>query len=562
MATCGYAGSPERTGRAQIEGLPPGEVDSTKLRRFTPDKREAIRTELARLVAAGFIREVLHPEWLANPVLVLKKNKVDWRMCVDYTDLNKHCPKDPFGLPRIDQVVDSTARCSVLSFLDCYSGYHQISLAKEDEEKTAFITPFGAFCYTSMLFGLKNAGATYQRAIQTCLADHWGKRVEAYVDDVVIKTENSENFIEDLHLVFNSQRRYRWKLNPKKYVFGVPAGKLLGFIVSHRGIEAISEKIEAIMRMEAPRSQKKVQRLTGCMAALSRFISRLGEKGLPFYKLLKKVDKFQWTSEAQEALDALKKFLTTPPVLKPPRRATPTQPAEDLLLYTTHVVSTALVVERAEEGHAYPVPHPVYFISEVLGTSKKKYPQVQKLLYAVLLTARKLRHYFDDHKVIVVTGFPIGDILHNKEAIRRIAKWACELGSHDIEFRPRTAIKTQALVDFVSEWTEQQLPDNPETAEVWRMYFDGSLKLQGAGAGILFIAPGGEQLKYALQLLFSASNNAAEYEALIHGLNIAISLGIKRLMVYGDSLVVMSQINKEWDCSNDAMGKYCTAVRN
>jgi hypothetical protein len=562
MATCGYAGSPERTGRAQIEGLPPGEVDSTKLRRFTPDKREAIRTELARLVAAGFIREVLHPEWLANPVLVLKKNKVDWRMCVDYTDLNKHCPKDPFGLPRIDQVVDSTARCSVLSFLDCYSGYHQISLAKEDEEKTAFITPFGAFCYTSMLFGLKNAGATYQRAIQTCLADHWGKRVEAYVDDVVIKTENSENFIEDLHLVFNSQRRYRWKLNPKKYVFGVPAGKLLGFIVSHRGIEAISEKIEAIMRMEAPRSQKKVQRLTGCMAALSRFISRLGEKGLPFYKLLKKVDKFQRTSEAQEALDALKKFLTTPPVLKPPRRATPTQPAEDLLLYTTHVVSTALVVERAEEGHAYPVPHPVYFISEVLGTSKKKYPQVQKLLYAVLLTARKLRHYFDDHKVIVVTGFPIGDILHNKEAIRRIAKWACELGSHDIEFRPRTAIKTQALIDFVSEWTEQQLPDNPETAEVWRMYFDGSLKLQGAGAGILFIAPGGEQLKYALQLLFSASNNAAEYEALIHGLNIAISLGIKRLMVYGDSLVVMSQINKEWDCSNDAMGKYCTAVRN
>jgi hypothetical protein len=109
-----------------------------KLRHFTPDKREAICSELARLVATGFIREVLHHEWLANPVLVLKKNKVDWCMCVDYTDLNKHCPKDPFGLPRIDQVVDSTAGCSVLSILDCYSGYHQISLAKEDEEKTAW----------------------------------------------------------------------------------------------------------------------------------------------------------------------------------------------------------------------------------------------------------------------------------------------------------------------------------------------------------------------------------------------------------------------------------------
>jgi hypothetical protein len=133
---------------------------------------------------------------------------------------------------------------------------------------------------------------------------------------------------------------------------------LLGFIVSHRGIEANPEKIEAIMRMEAPRSQKKVQRLTGCMAALCRFISRLGEKGLPFYKLLKKVDKLQWTSEAREALDALKKFLTTPPVLKPPHQATPIQPAEDLPLYiscTTHVVSTTLIVKRVEEGHAYPV---------------------------------------------------------------------------------------------------------------------------------------------------------------------------------------------------------------
>jgi hypothetical protein len=259
-----------------------------------------------------------------------------------------------------------------------------------------------------------------------------GQACRSLCDDVVIKTKNSENFIEDLQLAFNSLRRYRWKLNPEKCVFGVPAGKLLGFIVSHQGIEANPEKIEAIMRMEVPRSQKKVQRLIGCMTALSRFISRLGEKGLPFYKFLKKVDKFQWTSEAQEALDALKKFLTTPPVLKPLHRATPSQPGEDLLLYIsymTHMVSTALVVERAEEGHAYPVQHPVYFISEVLGPSKKKYPQVQKLLYAVLLTARKLCHYFDDHKVIVVTGFPIGDILHNKKSHRNNSQVSLQAGS-------------------------------------------------------------------------------------------------------------------------------------
>ena len=128
-------GVPRELAEHKLKVYPQARPIRQKLRRFMPDKREAIRAELARLVAAGFIREVLHPEWLANPVLVLKKNKVDWCMCIDYTDLNKHCPKDPFGLPRIDQVVDSTSGCSVLSFLDCYSGYHQISLAKEDEEK-------------------------------------------------------------------------------------------------------------------------------------------------------------------------------------------------------------------------------------------------------------------------------------------------------------------------------------------------------------------------------------------------------------------------------------------
>jgi hypothetical protein len=132
----------------------------------------------------------------------------------------------------------------------------------------------------------------------------------------------------------------------------------------------------------------------------------------------------------------------------------------------THVVSTTLVVERAEEGHVYPIQHPIYFISEVLGPSKIRYPQVQKILYVVLLTSRKLRHYFDDHKVKVVTGFLIGNILHKKEVVGRTTKWACELGAHDIEFRPRTAIKTQALVDFISEWTEHQVPKNPDSTEV------------------------------------------------------------------------------------------------
>jgi hypothetical protein len=138
------------------------------LRRLSEEKCSIVGEEIARLLAAGFIMEVFFPEWLANPVLVLKKNN-KWRMCIDYTSLNKACPKDPFALPRIDQVIDSTAGCELLSFLDAYSGYHQIKLNPADRLKTAFITPFGAFCYLTMMFGLRNDGATFQHCMQKCL---------------------------------------------------------------------------------------------------------------------------------------------------------------------------------------------------------------------------------------------------------------------------------------------------------------------------------------------------------------------------------------------------------
>jgi hypothetical protein len=222
------------------------------LRRFADDRRDAIKKELAKLLTADFIIEVFYPEWLSNPVLVRKKNSNEWRMCVDYTDLNKHCPKDPFVMSLVDQVIDSTAGCDLLCFLDCYSGYHQIAIKEEDQEKTAFITLFGAYCYTTMSFGLKNAGATYQRAIHACFKRQLNKNIEAYVDDVVIKTRDSETLIADLEETFASLREYRWKLNPNKSVFGVPSGKLLGFIISHCGIEANPEKISSITNMRAP----------------------------------------------------------------------------------------------------------------------------------------------------------------------------------------------------------------------------------------------------------------------------------------------------------------------
>jgi hypothetical protein len=358
------------------------------LRRFDEPKRKAIASELHRLENAEFIREIKTSTWVPNPVIVPKKNTDVQRVCVDYTSLNKHYPKDPFPLPRIDQIIDSIAGWARLSFLDAYSGYNQIKLKKEDEEKTAFITPYGVFCYQVMPFSLKNAGATYQRMMQNCLGSQIGCSIQVYIDDVVITTRKEESLISDSAETFDNLNRYKLKLNPTKCSFGVSAGQLLGFLVSARGIEANPEKIQAILTMGKQTKLHDVQKLAGRVAALSRFVARLGEKALPFYALMKKSDnKFEWIEEADTAFAQLKKVLSTPPVLVAPKEKEP------LLLYiavTHQVVSTVLVVERSEEEKAHGVQRPVYFVSEVLSPTKQRYSHYQKLTYSVFTTARKL----------------------------------------------------------------------------------------------------------------------------------------------------------------------------
>jgi hypothetical protein len=262
------------------------------MRRFGDEKRRTIAKEISKLLKASFIKEVIHTKWVANPVLVPKKNIKVLRMCVDYTDLNKVCPKDPFLLPRIDQVIDSTAGSELLCFLDAYSGYHQIKMKESDQLATSFVTPYGTYCYVTIPFGLKNTRATYQRTMQKCLADQIGRHIHAYVDDIAIMSKKQDGLIADLQETFNNLRKYNMMLNPMKCVFEVPAGQLLGFIVSHYGIEVNLEKIKAILEISRPNDLKDVQQLTGCMAAVSRFIGRLGEKALPLYKLMEKSDEF------------------------------------------------------------------------------------------------------------------------------------------------------------------------------------------------------------------------------------------------------------------------------
>ena len=258
-------------------------------------------------------------------------------------------------MPRIDQLVDSTAGHQLLSFMDVFSEYNQIKMDKVDQEKTFFITSQGLFCYKVMPFGLKNAGATYQRLVNHMFRPQIGQNVEVYVDDMLVKSLDEGSYLDDLQETFETLRHYKMKLNPSKCTFGVSSGKFLGFMVSQRGIETNPDKIQAILNMEPPKNIKEVQSLTGRDTALNMFVSKATDKCLPFFKVLRKA--FEWMDGCQKAFQDLKDYLTTAPLLSPSVQG------EELYLYlavSPHVVSSVLI---REEGK---VQKPVYYTSRAL----------------------------------------------------------------------------------------------------------------------------------------------------------------------------------------------------
>ena len=207
-----------------------------------------MKEEIQKQLSVGFISVVQYPEWLANVIPIPKKDgKV--RVCVAFRNLNKAIPKDDFPLPHIDMMVDSTAEHAMLSFMDGFSGYNQIMMASEDREKTSFITEWGTYCYRVMPFVLKNAGATYQRAATTLFHDMMHRDVEVYVDDMIVKSRDRADHQAALECFFQRIKCFRLRLNPYKCTFGVTSGKLLGYMISERGIEADPNKIKAILDM-------------------------------------------------------------------------------------------------------------------------------------------------------------------------------------------------------------------------------------------------------------------------------------------------------------------------
>ena len=215
--------------------------------------------------------------------MVVKKKNGKWQVCVDFTDLNKTCTKDPFPIPWIDQLVDATVGHPRMRFLDAFQGYYQIPLALEDQEKMAFVTHIGNYHYKVMPFGLKNAGSTYQRIMTRMFEPQLGKNIEVYIDDKVVKSKVESEHVNDLGNIFEILRRHKLRLNASKCSFGVGLWKFLRYMVTHRGIEVNPDQIKAINNLQPPRNPKEVQRLTGMITALKIFISQSADRCMPFF---------------------------------------------------------------------------------------------------------------------------------------------------------------------------------------------------------------------------------------------------------------------------------------
>ena len=378
--------------------------------------------------------------------------------------------------------------------------------------------------------------------------------MEVYIDDMLVKSTTAELHIAHLSEVFQILRNYNMKLNPAKYAFEVSAGKNLGFIVNHRGIEANPDKIKVVLDMPSPLGIKEVQRLMGRIFALSRFVSRASDKCQPFFQVLKKA--FQWDTKCEEAFSSLKTYLSSPPIL--------VSPVEGELLTLYLAVSdfwTSAVLVRDKER----VQNPVYYCSRALRGAEERYPRMEKLILALVTAARKLRPYFQAHTIEVPTEYPMKQVLHKPEVSGRLMKWAIELSEFDIRYKPKTAVKGQVLADFVMEFTSTEPDENAQTMidlPIWKLSVDGASNAQGSGAGLILTSPEGIDIEYALRFGFQASNNEVEYEVVMAGLNLAHSLEVDQLEVCSDSQLVVRQIEDTYEAKSGRMILYLQKVRD
>jgi hypothetical protein len=457
---------------------------------MAPNITLKIKEEIERLVQAGFIRPARYVEWLSNIVSVIMKNG-KLRICIDFRNLNMATPKDEYSMPVTDLLVDGASGYKVLSFMDGHSGYNQIFIVENDVHKTAFRCPdsIGTFEWVVMPFGLKNTGATYQRAMNSIFHDMIGKYMEVYIDDIVAKSQDFDKLLRNLEQAFIRIRKHQLKMNPLKCAFGVTAGKFLGFLVHNQGIEVDKNKAKAILQPKPPSNKKELQRLLEQINFLRRFIANVAGRTKVFSYLLRLKDHeaFVWNEEHQKAFDAIKQYLATPPMLIPHREGKPLK----LYISATQDSIGSLLAQDNEDGHEQAI---FFYLSRILNQTKCRYSTVEKFCLALYFSTLKLRQYMLAYVMFIIAQTDVIKYMLSKPILSgRMCKWSLSLVEFNLLYVPQKVVKGQALTDFLVDHPFDDMPEIEEAQYAalvpWKFYFDDSQAKQEAGVGIVFESP-------------------------------------------------------------------------
>ena len=435
-------------------------------RRLNPPMMEVVKKEIIKLLDCGVIYPISDSRWVSPVQVVPKKSGVTvvkneenelvptriqtgWRVCIDYRKLNATTRKDHFPLPFIDQMLERLAGHSFYCFLDGYSGYNQIVIAPDDQEKTTFTCPFGTFAYRRMPFGLCNAPATFQRCMVSIFSDFVEKIIEVFMDDFSVFGDSFDGCLTNLTLILKRCIETNLVLNWEKCHFMVKQGIVLGHIISEKGIEVDKSKIGLIRHLPSPTSVREVRSFLGHAGFYRRFIKDFSKISTPMCQLLQKDVPFVFDDECEKAFDHLKELLTSAPIIVPPDWSLPFE----LMCDASDYALGAVLGQRKDKK-----PHVIYYASRTLNDAQLNYSTTEKELLAVVFALDKFRSYLLGTKVIIYSDHAaLKYLLTKKEAKPRLIRWMLLLQEFDMEIRDKRGCEN-VVADHLSRLVHEEDP--------------------------------------------------------------------------------------------------------
>uniref|UniRef100_A0A2N9FCS6 RNA-directed DNA polymerase n=1 Tax=Fagus sylvatica TaxID=28930 RepID=A0A2N9FCS6_FAGSY len=443
-------------------------------RRLNPNMREVVKTEVLKLLDAGIIYPISDSKWVSPTQVVPKKSGVTvvknehgelvptklvtgWRMCIDYRKLNTATRKDHFPLPFIDQVLERVAGHSFYCFLDGYSGYYQIEIDLEDQDKTTFTCPFGTYAFRRMPFGLCNAPATFQRCMMSIFSDMVGEIMEVFMDDLSVFGNTFDDCLDNLGKVLARCEEKNLVLNWEKCHFMVSSGIVLGHIVSSKGIEVDKSKIELITKLPTPKTVKDVRSFLGHAGFYRRFIEGFSSIAKPLCKLLLKDTPFDWTEACQEAFTKLIGKLTSAPIMQAPDWSLPFE----LMCDASDYAIGAVLGQRKDKK-----PHVIYYASRTLNSAQMNYTTTEKELLAIVFALDKFCSYLIGSPVVCFTDHAaLKYLFTKKDAKARLIRWILLLQEFNLIIKDKKGVENVVadhLSRLIFEDNMEHLPINDE----------------------------------------------------------------------------------------------------